>query len=214
MSDGEETRTVRLSYEALDRIRLQRGWSLSELAKHSRISEKTLRRIRLGYPQYWSTLRDIATGLGIPDHNALRHEQSPPPTPHDCSVEGHSSQSPDCTPKHIAYALCLASSSARNANPNDPLQFTDAFIEGLGKTGIQLIDPSRHQYIETPHLGDVELRFFKPHPSRCALTLTMPSHLWLRFLSDAFHNTLQDITHYGHVEERVFGIVFGMDNDE
>ena len=57
---------VKGNIEALKAARLERGWSLSELAKQVDVTKETVARIERGLSAYPATAKKVADALGRP----------------------------------------------------------------------------------------------------------------------------------------------------
>ena len=57
---------VKGKIEAIKAVRLERGWSLSELAKQVDVTKETVARIERGRSAYPATAKKVADALGRP----------------------------------------------------------------------------------------------------------------------------------------------------
>jgi transcriptional regulator with XRE-family HTH domain len=74
-------RTLPISGDAVKILRVQRGWSIEELANAARCSVKTIQNVEHGARTYLSTLVKIAEAFNVPYHQLLGESAIVSPTP-------------------------------------------------------------------------------------------------------------------------------------
>ena len=79
-----KNRTVEPDGEAVQRLRIEKGWRVEDLAKKARCSLKTVENVERGANVYLYTLSKVAQALGI-EVSTLMTGAAPPPLPKERS---------------------------------------------------------------------------------------------------------------------------------
>ncbi len=79
-----KNRTVEPDGEAIQRLRIEKGWRVEDLAKKARCSLKTVENVERGANVYLYTLSKVAQALGV-EVSTLMTGAAPPPLPKERS---------------------------------------------------------------------------------------------------------------------------------
>lgn len=74
------SRSLTADGQAIERFRLEKGWSIEKLAQRADVSDKTVRNLIRGERAYLCTLQSVADALGV-ELRALLKNQPQPATP-------------------------------------------------------------------------------------------------------------------------------------